>query len=392
MTRCPSFELLQEWLADRLGGIEAEAVEAHLEACPACQQSLERLTGGASARQPQGPVSRVDFGGAFLRRLEQEPPAGTSSSHGQHKRALNAKEPGPIPKQALPGEPTTLDGGVAPGRPAGRLQVAPRLGQVQAPSSSGEVQALLRKRLWFLALVLSLLGAINLPVLLLLGVGIGLIFWFNSVVPAVAIISAWVLWSARPLSLRQLRVIEVMVFGTLVAFGVWVHYHFFVRAWSFWKHDPPLFANLYPMLMAMAESGPWAFLIVVYGIFIPNTWRRCAAVVGIMALIPLGLSAADSLAGEPALGVLPVDRPTAFRAADGSTDLGRPSGRAGSRPGLPQARHSGGPANSRAALPGEGAGPAFPGCGAFGTGSRCMRLREPVDAGGGGRLVARGEP
>jgi serine/threonine-protein kinase len=34
----------------------------------------------------------------------------------------------------------------------------------------------------------------------------------------------------------------------------------------------------------------WFILIVLYGTFIPNTWKRCALVVGGMALLPLGLS------------------------------------------------------------------------------------------------------
>jgi serine/threonine-protein kinase len=51
----------------------------------------------------------------------------------------------------------------------------------------------------------------------------------------------------------------------------------------------------------LGEAGGWvlgsavtlpAFAITVaYGLFIPNTWRRCAAVVAVMALLPLGVSA-----------------------------------------------------------------------------------------------------
>jgi serine/threonine-protein kinase len=302
MTRCPSSELLQQWLADRLTGPEAEAVETHIESCPACQQSLERLTGRVGARERQGPLSRGESGRDFLRRLEQEPPGDVSPPPQQHKQAMSTNKSGAIPKPLLPGEPTAEEhkGGVAPGGPAGRLQVAPRPGL--RTSSSGEIQTLLRKRLRFLALVVFLLGAINLPVLLLLGVGIGVTLGVNSVVPAVAAVAACILWSTRLLSLGQLRVIELIVFGTSVAFAVWVHYYFFVRAWSFWKPDSALFANLYPVLLAMAEGGAWAFLIVVYGMFIPNTWRRCAAVVGILAVIPFGLSTASGLTGAAIAG------------------------------------------------------------------------------------------
>jgi serine/threonine-protein kinase len=41
----------------------------------------------------------------------------------------------------------------------------------------------------------------------------------------------------------------------------------------------------------MASSLRWFFLIVVYGVFIPNTWRRCTLVCGLTALLPLALTA-----------------------------------------------------------------------------------------------------
>ena len=44
MSRCPALEQLEQWLADRLAGPEAEAVDAHVETCAVCQQALERLT------------------------------------------------------------------------------------------------------------------------------------------------------------------------------------------------------------------------------------------------------------------------------------------------------------------------------------------------------------
>jgi hypothetical protein len=83
MSGCPSSRRLQDWLADRLTGPEAESVGAHVEGCAGCQQALEQLTGGADQRQP---VTVGAAGAGFLRRLEQEPPAGcvgeTSTSPG----------------------------------------------------------------------------------------------------------------------------------------------------------------------------------------------------------------------------------------------------------------------------------------------------------------------
>ena len=35
---------------------------------------------------------------------------------------------------------------------------------------------------------------------------------------------------------------------------------------------------------------PWFTLVVVYGVFVPNTWRRCALIAGSLLLVPLGLT------------------------------------------------------------------------------------------------------
>jgi serine/threonine-protein kinase len=50
---------------------------------------------------------------------------------------------------------------------------------------------------------------------------------------------------------------------------------------------------------------PWVFIILLYGIFIPNTWRRCAAVVGTAAAIPPLISIATGLAADTTRGYGP---------------------------------------------------------------------------------------
>ena len=44
MSRCPSPDELRLLLSDQLARREAEAVEAHVQACASCQETLERLT------------------------------------------------------------------------------------------------------------------------------------------------------------------------------------------------------------------------------------------------------------------------------------------------------------------------------------------------------------
>jgi tetratricopeptide (TPR) repeat protein len=99
MTRCPSSAELRQLLADGLSGPEAAAVEAHIEACAACQQALEELTGNAGGRTVGEPQRRDESGGDFLRRLEQSPPT------------IDEPPPGPDGQATLP--PRSPAGGAA---------------------------------------------------------------------------------------------------------------------------------------------------------------------------------------------------------------------------------------------------------------------------------------
>src|SRR5262249_42093820 len=110
-----------------------------------------------------------------------------------------------------------------------------------------------------------------------------------------------VLWVRRPLSLRQLRAIELALFGA--AYVQWASAHAF-----FWPRlvvlpQPPW----YGPLLAYAVSTPWIILIISYGILIPNTWPRCAAVVGVMAVTPVVITTAKGFAARVTEGYSPVE-------------------------------------------------------------------------------------
>jgi serine/threonine protein kinase len=98
MTHCPSPELLQQWLADRLSGPEGEAIETHIERCPTCQQALERLTGSAGAGPSRATDSPGESGAAFLYRLEREPP----TEGPVRPSAVGAVETRPAPSPTAP--------------------------------------------------------------------------------------------------------------------------------------------------------------------------------------------------------------------------------------------------------------------------------------------------
>src|SRR5687768_7592810 len=76
MTRCPSEPQLERLLAERLDDAERDSVEAHVEVCAFCQESLGRLASVASRAVPIGgraeeaaPAEQIDPG--FLRRLKE---------------------------------------------------------------------------------------------------------------------------------------------------------------------------------------------------------------------------------------------------------------------------------------------------------------------------------
>jgi serine/threonine-protein kinase len=108
-----------------------------------------------------------------------------------------------------------------------------------------------------------------------------------------AIVSG-LLWSRRPISMRTLRALELTIFGMIAAFFTWLQFDAY--------HDAVLLRAIVPRgesvifrQVGIAATLRWFLLIVLYGTFVPNTWRRCAAVVGVLASIPLGLQLTDGL-------------------------------------------------------------------------------------------------
>jgi serine/threonine-protein kinase len=102
-----------------------------------------------------------------------------------------------------------------------------------------------------------------------------------------------ILWTKRPLSLAQLRGIETVLVGAIlahVALIVWLDLHFgssLVRALAGDRAEGDRSVSYWAL--------PFFVLIVGYGTLIPNTGRRCILVVGIMALTPLTILAVAGL-------------------------------------------------------------------------------------------------
>src|SRR5262249_14288259 len=110
---------------------------------------------------------------------------------------------------------------------------------------------------------------------------------------AVMAIASGLLWSRRPLSRSHLRALELTIFGSIAAFFAWLQVDTY--------HDGALLRALFPgheaqvfRLVGLSAALRWFLLIVLYGTFIPNTWRRCAVIVGSLALLPVTLMGAGS--------------------------------------------------------------------------------------------------
>jgi serine/threonine-protein kinase len=112
-----------------------------------------------------------------------------------------------------------------------------------------------------------------------------------------------VLWRRPTLALPALRIVELSVFGMLTAFFCWLQIHLF---------DHPLLRELAVnaprgeavRLLIGHSAMRWFFLIVIYGVFIPNIARRCAPLTGLTALAALLLTPVSALIYNETSGVL----------------------------------------------------------------------------------------
>ena len=189
--------------------------------------------------------------------------------------------------------PTTSypDGPTPPGRKASRCRVA--LGVGTGTQFRGEIACLLRGRLLTVALITLVPSGLffvrNLiePKRDVLMTHLGTAFLGGVVALTTAL--AALLWRKRSLSLAALRACELALFGSLAVFFGWLQYVAFRRDIVSCSADPLTLRTIQD-LVAASTVLRWFFLIVVYGVFIPNTWKRCALVVVALALTPLVLT------------------------------------------------------------------------------------------------------
>jgi serine/threonine-protein kinase len=173
-----------------------------------------------------------------------------------------------------------------------------RLAAGSGPAFTDEMSHLLRRRLR-LAILIVLAGFAFHYLRNLLPFGPAFdhrplwLLFVGSEIAVLAAVSA-LLWSRRPLAPRTLRALEFTVFGLVAALFAWLQFDTY--------HDGALLRALRPghealvfRLVGVSAALRWFLLIVLYGTFIPNTGRRCAAVVAGLAALPVALTVAGSL-------------------------------------------------------------------------------------------------
>jgi hypothetical protein len=195
---------------------------------------------------------------------------------------------GPAPRRNFVG-PSSREHGIV-SRPARRLAAG------SGPHFTEEMSYLLRKRLRLAILIVLAGSGLHFLRSMLLGPtsdrGMPWLVFRTCELAVLATASA-LLWGSRPLSMKGLRVLEWTIFGTIAVFFAWLQLNAYGDGASLRALVPGHEAIVFRLVGRFA-AFPWFLLIVLYGVFIPNTWRRCATVVAGLAALPVALLVAGS--------------------------------------------------------------------------------------------------
>jgi serine/threonine-protein kinase len=191
--------------------------------------------------------------------------------------------------EVVSAEPTSAD--VSAGRVA-------LIGGGDRPRFSDETALLLRQRLGAVSLIASACLAVIFAVRLL--DRDNPLFGLRAGVLAIQVVCAVLARSRWPLSLRPLRVMEAVVFGALALQTTLVGSAFMLGFAA--RGDVASVVGSRQLYL-----GTWAVLVMTYGMFIPNTWRRAAAVVFPACALPFVILAALRWLDRPLADALRLD-------------------------------------------------------------------------------------
>ncbi|HZT83010.1 MAG TPA: serine/threonine-protein kinase [Gemmataceae bacterium] len=178
------------------------------------------------------------------------------------------------------------------------------------PQPTVELTCLLRRRLRIAAAITAASFAVYLARTLLSREGVlpgsGFVIVLGAA-SAVTFLLTAALWARLPLNLYSLRASELLLFGTAAAFHGFFQFIVFYSGPLVMGEPGCAEHQLLVRVAAYASASRWLILMVLYGVFIPNTWRRCAAAVAVLGLAPLAITVAAVLPGDnPLQSQLPV--------------------------------------------------------------------------------------
>ena len=205
--------------------------------------------------------------------------AASASSAAKGSAARGGDPPGIGPAT---GQTTTLVAGKAPGsRPCMALVAGSGLHYIQ------ELAVVLRKRLQLVALILF----VSLSAYLIRAYVAPVeeptpTHWVMHIATTVIVAICTGLTFIPWRHMLVLRGIELAMFGAVAAFFAYLHYTELKGA--------PFLSGVdlenHERIMHLAVSNiafRWMLLVILYGIFVPNTWQRCLAVVSVISVMPL---------------------------------------------------------------------------------------------------------
>jgi eukaryotic-like serine/threonine-protein kinase len=278
MDQCPTPQQLARWLLQAGQGADDHDLADHVDTCRHCQHLLEGLTSGAALRPTRAPLPPTD-----------------AIALGQLKAGPSHVEKSLVPRD----QPATV-----PARLAGGSHTGPRMEQ--------ETRDLLQRRLRVFSLVSVVVFLGGASVYLGASPSVHLRYIDQPGGAGVflallaSLVCAVIVWGRPVLRLPALRRTELVLFG--LAAAVFAKHRF--TALTHGPEGPwegPGHREMFVIQVTMINNALWNFLIVCYGVFIPNTWRRCVVIVASLALVPMVftiLAALEQPAVRERLGLL----------------------------------------------------------------------------------------
>jgi serine/threonine-protein kinase len=165
--------------------------------------------------------------------------------------------------------------------------------------AADDLYRLLRRRLLIVCTIVAVLNAVLVSSFLVWSFTsphpedrIDLSEWFQRswrllmMAPTAAVLAA-ILWRRPPRTVSGLRFVELVFIGTLVFLTLHHSNDFWLLLEEAAQQPVGRGRFTYVASYVAVWSRNWFIILTLYGIFIPNTWRRCAVVVAVLAGSPL---------------------------------------------------------------------------------------------------------